>query len=84
MWKAFVFGVVVAGSIGPIALLIFGTGARRGFATGAFAAIGPALADLGYALAAFSIGALVLPLLAAHEQGIRVGPLLHGVTEPFW
>ena len=73
MWKAFVFGVVVAGSIGPIALLIFGTGARQGFASGAFAAIGAALADLLYALTAFSIGALILPLLSAHEQAIRVG-----------
>jgi threonine/homoserine/homoserine lactone efflux protein len=73
MWKAFVFGVVVAGAIGPIALLIFGTGARRGHAAGAFAGLGAALADLAYALAAFSAGALLLPLLAAHEQAIRVG-----------
>jgi hypothetical protein len=29
MWKAFVFGAVVAGAIGPIALLIFGTAARQ-------------------------------------------------------
>jgi threonine/homoserine/homoserine lactone efflux protein len=73
MWKAFVFGVVVAGAIGPIALLIFGTGARRGHAAGAVAGLGAALADLAYALAAFSAGALLLPLLAAHEQAIRVG-----------
>ena len=46
MWKAFVFGVVVAAAIGPIALLIFGTGARQGFASGAFAGLGAALADL--------------------------------------
>lgn len=73
MWKAFVFGVVVAGAIGPIALLIFGTGARRGLAAGAFAGFGAALADLAYALAAFSAGALLLPLLAAYEQPIRIG-----------
>ena len=73
LWKAFVFGAVVAGSIGPIALLIFGTAARRGFAAGCFAGLGAALADLTYALAAFSIGALLLPLLAAHETAIRVG-----------
>jgi threonine/homoserine/homoserine lactone efflux protein len=73
MWKAFLFGVVVAGAIGPIALLIFGTGARRGLAAGAFAGLGAALADLLYALAAFSAGALVLPYLAEHEQAIQVG-----------
>jgi threonine/homoserine/homoserine lactone efflux protein len=76
VWKAFVFGVVVAGAIGPIALLIFGTGARQGFAAGAFAGFGAALADLLYALAAFSAGALLLPLLAAHEQAIRAGSAL--------
>jgi threonine/homoserine/homoserine lactone efflux protein len=70
MWKAFVFGVVVAAAIGPIALLIFGTGARQGLAAGAFAGLGAALADFVYALAAFSAGALLLPLFAAHERMI--------------
>ena len=72
MWKAFVFGAVVAGAIGPIALLIFGTAARQGFAAGAFAGFGAALADFLYALAAFSIGALVMPLVAAHQKSIAV------------
>ncbi|MEX2149038.1 MAG: hypothetical protein WD793_02400 [Steroidobacteraceae bacterium] len=73
LWKAFVFGAVVAGAIGPIALLIFGTAAREGIAAGFFAGTGAALADLVYALAAFSIGALVLPLVAAHEPEIHAG-----------
>jgi threonine/homoserine/homoserine lactone efflux protein len=73
MWKAFVFGAVVAGAIGPIALLVFGTAARQGFAAGAFAGFGAALADFLYALAAFSIGALVMPLVAAHEKTIAIG-----------
>jgi threonine/homoserine/homoserine lactone efflux protein len=73
MWQAFLFGVVVAGAIGPIALLIFGTGARQGLAAGAYAGFGAALADLFYALAAFSAGALLLPLLAGHERLIRIG-----------
>jgi threonine/homoserine/homoserine lactone efflux protein len=72
MWKAFVFGAVVAGAIGPIALLVFGTAARQGFAAGAFAGLGAALADFLFALAAFSIGALVMPLVAAHEKPIAV------------
>ncbi|HXV40649.1 MAG TPA: LysE family transporter [Steroidobacteraceae bacterium] len=70
--KSLLFGAVLAGSIGPIALLIFGTAARRGFAAGVFAAAGAALADLAYALVAFSIGALVLPLLAAHQTAVRI------------
>jgi threonine/homoserine/homoserine lactone efflux protein len=73
MWKAFVFGAVVAAAIGPIALLVFGTGARRGLAAGAWAGLGAALADWLYALAAFSAGALLLPLFAVHESAIRAG-----------
>ena len=71
-WKALVFGMVLAGSIGPIALLIFGTAARRGFAAGCYAGLGAALADLVYALLAFSIGALLLPALEQHATAIRV------------
>jgi threonine/homoserine/homoserine lactone efflux protein len=71
MWQAFVFGALVAGAIGPIALLIFGTAARKGFAAGAVAGLGAALADFLYALAAFSIGALLLPMLEAHAGAIR-------------
>ena len=73
MWKAFVFGVVVAGAIGPIALLIFGTGARQGFAAGAIAALGASLADYLYAFGAFVLGALILPVLASHRVGIEIG-----------
>jgi threonine/homoserine/homoserine lactone efflux protein len=76
MWMAFVFGVVVAASIGPIALLIFGMGARHGFAAGTFAGLGAALADFLYALAAFLAGALVLPHLAEHERAIELGGAL--------
>jgi threonine/homoserine/homoserine lactone efflux protein len=76
LWKSFAFGAVVAGSIGPIALLILVTAARQGFAAGSLAGLGAALADLVYALAAFSIGALLLPLLAAYESPIRAGGAL--------
>jgi threonine/homoserine/homoserine lactone efflux protein len=70
--KAFLFGALVAGSIGPIALLIFSSAAGRGFPSGAFAAAGAALADFFYALAAFSIGALILPLVRTHDTAIRL------------
>jgi threonine/homoserine/homoserine lactone efflux protein len=73
VWKALVFGAVVAGAIGPIALLIFGTAARRGFGAGAMAGLGAASADFVYAFAAFLAGAFLLPLLAAHERAIRTG-----------
>ncbi len=68
-----VFGVVLAGSIGPIALLIFGTAARRGLVAGCFAGLGAAAADLVYAWLAFSIGALLLPLIAGYATEVEVG-----------
>lgn len=71
-WKSLVFGIVLAGSIGPIALLILHTATRHGFRTGFFAGLGAALADLLYALVAFSAGAVLLPLLGAHAQAIRI------------
>ncbi len=73
MWKAFLFGVVVAGAIGPIALLIFGTGARQGFGAGAVAALGASCADFLYAFCAFMLGALVLPFLAMHRTALEIG-----------
>jgi threonine/homoserine/homoserine lactone efflux protein len=41
MWKAFLFGAIVAAAIGPIALLIFALGARQGFRAGGTAGLGP-------------------------------------------
>lgn len=73
MWKAFVFGVIVSGTVGPIALLIFGTGARQGFTAGALAALGAAFADFLYALGAFLLGALILPFVAGHRAAIDTG-----------
>lgn len=84
MWKAFVFGVIVSGTVGPIALLIFGTGARQGFATGALAALGAALADFLYALLAFLLGALVLPVLVEHRHAIDVACALLLIAFGAW
>lgn len=74
--KSLSFGAVIAASIGPIALLIIGTAANRGLWPGCFAGLGAALADLAYALIAFSIGAMLLPLLVPWMAAIRVGSAL--------
>jgi len=74
--KSLAFGVVVAASIGPIALLIIAMAAGRGLRLGSFAALGAALADFAYALLAFSAGALVLPLLVAQARAVRIGSAL--------
>jgi len=74
--KSLTFGAVIAASIGPVALLIVGTAANRGLWSGFFAGLGAALADLVYALVAFSTGALLLPLLEAQVRAIRIGSAL--------
>jgi len=74
--KSLAFGLLVAGSIGPIAILIFTTAASRGLWHGIFAAFGAALADLAYALLAFWAGAWALPLLEAKAQWIHIGSAL--------
>lgn len=84
MWKAFVFGVIVSGTVGPIALIIFGTGARQGFAAGTVAALGATFADFLYALGAFLLGALILPFLAGNRVWIEVGCALVLVSFGAW
>lgn len=70
------FGVFAAASIGPIAILVISTASSHGLRSGFLAGLGAALADLVYALLAFSIGALVLPPLTEHRVAIRVGSAL--------
>jgi threonine/homoserine/homoserine lactone efflux protein len=74
--KSLAFGIAIAASIGPIALLIISHAANRGLLPGSFAGLGAALADLVYALLAFSAGALLLPLLESWAPAIRTGSAL--------
>lgn len=74
--KSLAFGIFIAASIGPIALLIIATAANRGLWHGSLAGLGAALADLVYAFLAFSVGALLLPLLATWTVAIRAGSAL--------
>ncbi len=74
--KSLAFGLLVAASIGPIALLIIRTAAADGLRSGCLAALGAALADFAYALLAFSASALVLPQLAAQARPIRIASAL--------
>lgn len=76
VFKSVLFGVLVAASIGPIAILIFTTTASRGLWHGIFAALGAALADLAYALLAFWAGAWALPLLEAQARWIHIASAL--------
>jgi threonine/homoserine/homoserine lactone efflux protein len=69
--EAFVFGFTLAVAVGPIALLIISQSAAHGFPVGFRCGLGAALADLTYALVAFTAGHLVAPFLSAHEAAVR-------------
>ncbi|MBR8070899.1 LysE family transporter [Burkholderia cenocepacia] len=73
----FLFGLMIALSVGPVALMIANYGMRTGTATGVRAAIGVAAADGCYAVVAFTIGAMLASTLASHLSLFRaVGALV--------
>jgi threonine/homoserine/homoserine lactone efflux protein len=82
--RSFVFGVMLAAAVGPIALVILGYGIRGGLRPAVGAGFGAALADLTYALAAFSIGSLLLAGLAEHERAFQRGSAITLVAIGTW
>ena len=70
--KAFVFGVTVAATIGPIALLIINVSAVDGLARGIRASLGAAVADLAFATTAFAGGYAITSVLEAYRVELRV------------
>jgi threonine/homoserine/homoserine lactone efflux protein len=70
--RSFAFGATLAAAVGPIALLILGYGMRAGLKPAIGAGLGAALADLTYALAAFTIGSFLLARLIDHERVFRL------------
>ncbi|ABB10404.1 LysE family translocator [Burkholderia lata] len=73
----FLFGLMIALSVGPVALMIANYGMRAGTASGVRAAVGVATADGCYAVVAFTLGAMLASTLAAHLSLFRlVGALV--------
>ncbi|MGR3909411.1 LysE family transporter [Burkholderia sp. SR8] len=73
----FVFGLMISLSVGPVALMIANYAMRAGTASGVRAATGAACADGCYAIAAFTIGAMLARTLASHLPLFRfVGALV--------
>lgn len=75
--KAFVFGVTLAVAIGPIAILIINRGLVYGFRSGVLSGVGAALADLTYALVAFTVGSIIVSYL--HMNQVYFSWLASGV-----
>jgi threonine/homoserine/homoserine lactone efflux protein len=82
--KSFLFGVTMAAAVGPIALLIVSYGIRDGFKPAAAAGLGAALADLAYAGIAFSLGSLLLAVLARYEALFKLASALTLVLFGAW
>ncbi|AOJ78826.1 LysE family translocator [Burkholderia ubonensis] len=72
----FLFGLMIALSVGPVALMIANYGMRAGTASGVRAAAGVATADGCYAVVAFTIGALLASTLASHLSLFRLAGAL--------
>lgn len=68
----FLFRLMIALSVGPVALMIANYGMRAGTAAGVRAAIGVAAADGCYAVVAFTIGAMLASTLASHLSVFRM------------
>lgn len=82
--RSLAFGATLAAAVGPIALLIVGYGIRAGLKPAVGAGVGAALADLTYALAAFSIGSLLLTRLVQYERAFRVWSAVALVGVGLW
>ncbi|WP_010090081.1 LysE family translocator, partial [Burkholderia ubonensis] len=72
----FLFGLMIALSVGPVALMIANYGMRAGTASGVRAAAGVATADGCYAVVAFTIGAVLASTLASHLSLFRLAGAL--------
>jgi len=70
--RALVFGATLAVAVGPIAVLIVQCGLTRGFASAARCGLGAGLADLTYALIAFTVGPAISGLLAEHRREVEI------------
>lgn len=70
--QTFIFGITLAISIGPIAILILNQGINCGLKNGALCGLGAAMADLTYAIGAFTIGGLLIPLIENKKELIPI------------
>lgn len=83
-FQGLVFGMTLAIAVGPIALLIVDHAAQGGLRVGLGSAFGAATGDLTFALVALTMGASVLPALAAHRDRIQHGADLVLVGFGLW
>jgi threonine/homoserine/homoserine lactone efflux protein len=69
-FQTFLFGITLAISIGPIAILILNRSMNCGLRNGLLCGLGAAMADLTYAIVAFSAGHFFFPYLEVRKESI--------------
>jgi threonine/homoserine/homoserine lactone efflux protein len=82
--QTFIFGITLAISIGPIAILILNQGINCGLRNGALCGLGAATADVTYAIVAFTIGGLLIPLIENQKEIIPIVSSAVLVTFGLW
>ncbi|MEE9142859.1 MAG: LysE family transporter [Gammaproteobacteria bacterium] len=70
--RAFLFGIVVASAVGPIAILIVHLGLKHGGGMAVRAAFGAAFGDFTFALIALAVGASLVAILEDHRAVFAV------------
>lgn len=70
--RAFVFGLIVAAAIGPIAVLIVYNGVNHGLDAALRSAVGAGFGDFTYSVAALAVGATILHFLEAYTQEFHI------------
>ena len=76
MIAAFLFGLTLAISIGPIAILIINQSINCGIRAGIACGFGAALADFTYALVAFKLGSFLQHFIAGKEVVFQIASSL--------
>ena len=72
-FQSFIFGIALAVSIGPIALIIIASGIQSGYRAAMTCALGAGLADFLLALLGFNFGVFLIDFLGNHQKIIRLG-----------
>ncbi len=70
--KAYIFGLTLSLTVGPMTLLIVQRAISKGLKSAMLTSLGLALADWTWALIAFSIGAYVLVLVSEYQALVKI------------
>ena len=82
--QTFIFGITLAISIGPIAILILNQSINCELRNGVFCGLGAATADLTYAIIAFTTGKILITFIENKEENIPLISSAVLILFSFW